>query len=473
MNKIYKKSNYILFVIFFLFIINILNQVKSLNVNFVLPLGKSILLPCEDYSYKSINWTSENPQIATVDVDGVVDSLAVGQTQITGTDSEDNKIFVYNIEIVEQEPVKFVHIDQYNNNYILISCVVSSRAEKIKFEIKSEDCTYKLYPKNHNKNNNLWELYTKKINCLDPGDYVLAVHVKIDNKWQTCTNSEVKFKINSEKQTKKSDLSTQGLDFVSRMEGFMSHSYRDIADHLTVGYGELINPGDLFYNNLTKEESLLSLKKKCSEYISAVNVFLTKNKIKFNQNQFDALVSFSYNLGTSWMKNPDFYLRELILKSSNYNIKKYGYVNSKTGLNLRENPDINSKSLKILSYNTKVNILNFDKIDENWYHVELKISKNNKLSGYCYADYLDIKDVYKNKDLNLINKEEFVKEFLSKHHITKKYTCNDKLIIEKKCCAGLLDRRLMELDIFFENIYPKKANHNKYPIPECIKNNTN
>ena len=45
------------------------------------------------------------------------------------------------------------------------------------------------------------------------------------------------------------------------------------------------------------------------------------SKIKFNQNQFDALVSFSYNLGTSWMKNPDFYLRELILKSSNYNIK--------------------------------------------------------------------------------------------------------------------------------------------------------
>ena len=36
-------------------------------------------------------------------------------------------------------------------------------------------------------------------------------------------------------------------------------------------------------------------------YISSVNNFLIKNSVKFNQNHFDSLVSFSYNLGTSWM----------------------------------------------------------------------------------------------------------------------------------------------------------------------------
>ena len=71
----------------------------------------------------------------------------------------------------------------------------------------------------------------------------------------------------------------------------------------TVGYGKLINPGDTFYNNLTKREAqaMLIYSLNNGSYISSVNNFLLKNSVKFNQNQFDSLVSFSYNLGTAWM----------------------------------------------------------------------------------------------------------------------------------------------------------------------------
>ena len=71
----------------------------------------------------------------------------------------------------------------------------------------------------------------------------------------------------------------------------------------TIGYGKLIRSGDTFYNNLTKREAqaMLIYSLNNGSYISSVNNFLIKNSVKFNQNQFDSLVSFSYNLGTSWM----------------------------------------------------------------------------------------------------------------------------------------------------------------------------
>ncbi len=470
-NKFFINFKFILFIFNTLFILNISSIIiKSADINYILPMGKSVLLPCENHAYEEINWNSEDPQIATVDRDGVVDSKSVGKTCVIGTDSENNKIFNFNIEVISQEPIKIVHVDFSKDDCknIILSSIISSKAKNIKFEIKSDDCTYKIYTKNSCKINYLWNLYTKEINYLKPGDYVLTTYAKINNKWETCDNGHFKFKIKDTNSDKEKNLSIHGLNFISKMEGFMSHSYRDVANYLTIGYGELIQPNEFFYNNLTQAEGIISFKKKCSEYISAVNNFLIDSKVKFNQNQFDALVSFSYNLGISWMKNSNNYLRELILNSNSKNIIKHGYVNSETGLNLREHPDINSKSLKVLSYNTKVKILNFNKINDYWYHVELKINKNNKLTGYCYSDYLDIKNSCENKNLNLVDKENFIKEFLRYHHITKKNIIDNKIVSEKKCCIGLLNRRIMELDIFLNNEYPTKANYHKYPVPDCI-----
>ena len=139
-------------------------------------------------------------------------------------------------------------------------------------------------------------------------------------------------------------------------------------------------------------------------------------------------------------------------------------MNSDSGLNLRKSPDVDSQSLKILDYNSKVKILDSQKINQNWYHVEFKDPKNKdpknhkKTSGYCHGKYLNLNDEFENRSLNLIDKEEFTKEFLSRHHV------------DGKCSVGILNRRMMELDIFFDNLYSIRPNYSKYPMPECIKN---
>jgi len=426
-----------------------------------LPLGKSVLLPSKNYS--DISWSSDNSDIITVDRNGIVNSCSVGKACITGLDSNNNQVFEYNIEITEQDPIKFIHVDLPKDNHDIMSfsAIVNSKASLVKFEINSQDSRHKIYM-NTKKSNNLWTTCTKTIGNIGPGEYNLTVYCKINNKWETCKDANLKFKIlDIESSLKLScqekQISDSGVNFISRVEGFRSSTYKDISGNITIGFGELILPDRPFYNNFTREEALVSLKKKCTDYVKAVNNFLINNKIKFNQNQFDALVSYTYNNGTAWLRSPSSYLRELILQSGNQDSNKlYGYVNSNSGLHLRKFPDSNSESLKILNYNSKVKILNTKKINENWYHVEFKDSKNKKISGYCYGKYLDLEKKIKNKNLNLINKQEFIKEFLSRHHVNN------------ECSIGILNRRMMELDIFFDNLYSIRANYSKYPMPECI-----
>ena len=87
--------------------------------------------------------------------------------------------------------------------------------------------------------------------------------------------------------------SRNGLDFISRWEGCILHVYKDIAGLPTIGIGHLIKPGESF-TTITKEQALDLLAKDVKLCENAIN----KNvKVSLNQNQFDALVSWSFNCG--------------------------------------------------------------------------------------------------------------------------------------------------------------------------------
>lgn len=87
--------------------------------------------------------------------------------------------------------------------------------------------------------------------------------------------------------------SRNGLDFISKWEGCVLSVYRDIAGLPTIGIGHLIKRGESF-TTITKEQALDLLAndvKLCEDAIK-------KNiKVSLNQNQFDALVSWSFNCG--------------------------------------------------------------------------------------------------------------------------------------------------------------------------------
>jgi lysozyme len=94
-----------------------------------------------------------------------------------------------------------------------------------------------------------------------------------------------------------------GLDLIKKFEGFSSKPYLDIAGVPTIGYGtthhesRAVSMGDPEISQRTAE---YLLKTQVDEtYGRAVNHYV---RVPINQDQFDALVSFAYNLGTNALK---------------------------------------------------------------------------------------------------------------------------------------------------------------------------
>lgn len=86
--------------------------------------------------------------------------------------------------------------------------------------------------------------------------------------------------------------SDQGIELIASFEGLRLTSYRDPAGVLTIGYGH--TNGVKEGQTITKEEALQLLKQDIQTAEKAVKRLVT---VPLNQNQFDALVSFTYNLG--------------------------------------------------------------------------------------------------------------------------------------------------------------------------------
>jgi len=91
----------------------------------------------------------------------------------------------------------------------------------------------------------------------------------------------------------KMTISQAGIDNLKQFEGYREKVYLDSANLPTIGYGHLLKPGEDF-KIITREfaEQLLRQDIKTAE--SAVNKHVT---VDLTQNQYDALVSFVYNVG--------------------------------------------------------------------------------------------------------------------------------------------------------------------------------
>jgi GH24 family phage-related lysozyme (muramidase) len=91
------------------------------------------------------------------------------------------------------------------------------------------------------------------------------------------------------------NLSENGLNLIKKFEGCRLRSYRDVANILTIGYGHT-GPDVTENMQITSEEAEALLRKDIQRFEHGV---ATAVKVKLNQNEFDALVSFSFNVGLS------------------------------------------------------------------------------------------------------------------------------------------------------------------------------
>ena len=100
------------------------------------------------------------------------------------------------------------------------------------------------------------------------------------------------------------NISQEGLSLIKKFEGCPTDndgnavSYRCAANKATIGYGSLKYKGKPVEDNMkiTMQEAEDILLHEMNEYEGYINDMV---KVELNQNQFDALVSWVFNLGPS------------------------------------------------------------------------------------------------------------------------------------------------------------------------------
>jgi GH24 family phage-related lysozyme (muramidase) len=92
------------------------------------------------------------------------------------------------------------------------------------------------------------------------------------------------------------NISKVGIELIKKFEGCVLFGYKDPVGVPTIGYGH--TGGVVVGQRITQEKAEQLLKQDLKRFEDAVNNL----GLKLNQNQFDALVSFAYNVGPGNLK---------------------------------------------------------------------------------------------------------------------------------------------------------------------------
>lgn len=104
-----------------------------------------------------------------------------------------------------------------------------------------------------------------------------------------------------------SDMKTSDecIALIKKLEGFSKYPYYDYG-HWTVGYGTACPSEDqerYEADGITEAEADALMREYLDDFESSLNRFISNNALTLNQYQYDALISFTYNLGANWMNN--------------------------------------------------------------------------------------------------------------------------------------------------------------------------
>lgn len=94
-------------------------------------------------------------------------------------------------------------------------------------------------------------------------------------------------------------IGNNGINLIKTFEGCRLESYQDSVGVWTIGYGH--TQGVYAGQRITQEEAEALLRADLKEFSKQVSALVGGNLV--NQNQFDALVSFAYNLGVRNLKS--------------------------------------------------------------------------------------------------------------------------------------------------------------------------
>ena len=447
-------------------------------------VSNSVTIPAGKTYYAASSsgyWYSSNNSVATAS-NGYITAVAPGTCTITGSNG-----ITYSITVTEGEAVRTAYASPNIaavGETVEMVAVTDTTRDSVQFRIRQSDGTTKTvnvydYTTEYcnGTTTRVWkasttfssagthqiEVYSTKNGVMSSTGYTTDAYTV----WSTGANE-------SSNETRR--ISDEMINLIASWEGYSSTVYPDnLAGGIpTIGYGQTFGTGVQFYNNMSKTEawSLLVKSINAGSYTSEVNRFLQNNGIKATQSQFDALVSFSYNIGSGyWNGTSQMDLREIMLNAVVPPTIAAGTSLPASvtfqGARLYNSPSKSASVLRAVNNGTSVQVLeeSYDSSTKSgWYKVQL----SDGTVGYMCSGYVRFaSSVSVTHDLNYVDAHAFGFEMLLWHHAGG------------NCYAGLVYRRMGEAKVFSYGDYASatpgnyeyQRNTYGYDIPDCIRGN--
>lgn len=96
-------------------------------------------------------------------------------------------------------------------------------------------------------------------------------------------------------------ISETGINFIKTLEGFTPYAVLDNTQY-SIGYGTACGKYE-YPNGISQSTADYLLRNSLVDKEKKLNDFLVSNNIPLGQEQYDALISFTYNVGISWLKD--------------------------------------------------------------------------------------------------------------------------------------------------------------------------
>ena len=448
-------------------------------------VSNSVTIPAGKTYYAASSsgyWYSSDNSVATAS-NGYITAVAPGTCTITGSNG-----ITYSITVTEGEAVRTAYaspnIAAVGESVEMVAVTDTTR-DSVQFRIRQSDGTTKTvnaydYTTEYcnGTTTRVWrasttfssagthqiEEYSTKNGVMSSTGYTTDAYTV----WSTGANE-------SSNETRR--ISDEMINLIASWEGYSSTVYPDnLAGGIpTIGYGQTFGTGVQFYNNMSKTEawSLLVKSINAGSYTSEVNRFLQNNGIKATQSQFDALVSFSYNIGSGYWNNSasQMDLREIMLNAVVPPTIAAGTSLPASvtfqGARLYNSPSKSASVLRAVNNGTGVQVLeaSYDSSTKSgWYKVQL----SDGTVGYMCSGYVRFDSgVSVTHDLNYVDAHAFGSEMMLWHHAGG------------NCYAGLVYRRMGEAKVFSYGDYASatpgnyeyQRNTYGYDIPDCIRGN--
>lgn len=427
---------------------------------------------------QTMRWSSSNTSVAkvgyTIDYSSTKQSAIVyagspGTAVLTYSDGAGNKKGTCTVTVTAAEPVRFAYpsesILQKGSNFDLIAITDSSRDE-VRFDIVSgpESGSYttnsyvsESQASGHGLPTNNTRVFKKTVKLGKSGTYTIRAY---SSKSGTYSSGYATFTVQVKDSFSYTDvtsetrtLSSLGMREIKNFEGVV-HEVEDdrlVAGNPTVGCGYVVSKAnETFYNNMTDTEAYALLTEKANEgvYARAVENFRKKHNIRMSQAQFDALVSWVYNVGTGYISQgesdaADMILNMVVPPNASASSPVSGVVNTSSSSNpavLYAFTATNSRKLGTVPMGTSLKIIDTrvvrtDVKQEVWY----KTTYNGK-TGWVGSGYVKLSGSHQ-VDLTYADSTSLATELLLWHMAGGAVT------------PGLVYRRLAESKMFFFGNY--------------------